>query len=167
MILDACCGGLMMYRGWHKRLGDQFIYIDIRKQEQQDYGKHKVYKGAIPAVKPLIMADMRYLPFRDNVFNMIICDPPHLDISLGAFMAKKYGSWSTAGAVRTMRRANEECKRVRKPNGCLILKIRKKSLPLYETLLSNFTFFLPIEHKSKSNLSNLWIGWYIGVLKKS
>ena len=165
MILDACCGALMMYHGWEKKLGDDFVYIDVRKQETQDYGKIVVYKRAIKAIKPLILADMRYLPFKDGIFDAVIADPPHLDISLGAYMAMKYGSWKMRDIVRHMRAANVEFTRVLKPNGILLLKIMAEKFQVYEYLLSNFTFFLPIEYESKSHHSSETVGWYVATLK--
>lgn len=167
VILDACCGSRSMYKGMDKRLEDNFIYIDVRKQEGMNYGKHTVYHDAIQPIKPLIMADMQYLPFKDNLFSAIICDPPHLEEGLGSFMGIKYGVWSKREVIYTMRQANIEFKRVLQPNGILILKIFSSKQVVYEALLTNFTFFLPIEHKSKSNLSREKIGWYVATLKGS
>ena len=109
---------------------------------------------------------MRYLPFKMNTFDAIVCDPPHMDTPPQSFMFEKYGSWNRSDIIRTMKLANIEFARVLKPKGLLLLKIFKKDYQLYETLLSNFTFFLPIEFTSKSNLSKVEVGWYIGVLKQ-
>lgn len=165
MILDACCGALSMYHGWHKKLGDTFVYIDTRTQEQHDYGKHTRYPKVIPAIKPLIKADMRHLPFRNGTFSTIIADPPHLDFGLKAFMGQRYGSWNVKQIVQTVRAANTEFRRVLKPGGALLLKIMNARLTLYEALLSNFTFYLPIEYKSQSHLSKKKVGWYIATLR--
>ena len=59
----------------------------------------------------------------------------------------------------------KEFKRVLKPNGMLLLKIFAARRVLYETILTNFTFFLPIEFKSQSNLSSEKVGWYVAILK--
>ena len=155
-----------MYKRMDARLGDDFIYMDIRRQEGMDYGKHTIYHDAIQPIKPLIMADMKYLPFKAQTFSAIICDPPHLEEGLESFMGIKYGVWSKKEVIQTMLKANEEFKRALQPNGILILKIFAKKQILYEALLGNFTFFLPIEHKSKSNLSSEKIGWYIATLKQ-
>jgi len=161
MILDVCCGALTMYHNWHKKLGEDFVYIDIRQQEKRDYGKHNVYKGAIPEVKPLIQADMKHLPFRDNIFDAIIFDPPHLHEGAESFMGVKYGIWSRKEMVTTLRTVNDEFKRVLRDGGMLVLKIFAKDCTTYEALLSNFTFFLPIYHKSASNLSRETVVWCI------
>ena len=161
MILDVCCGALTMYHNWYKKLGEDFIYIDIRTAEKHDYGKYNIYKGAIPQVKPLIQADMKSLPFKDGIIDAIIFDPPHLHEGAESFMGVKYGIWSRKEMVDTLRAVNDEFKRVLRLGGILVLKILAKDFTTYEALLSNFTFFLPIYHKSQSNLSRETVVWCI------
>jgi SAM-dependent methyltransferase len=150
----------MMYRGMHKSLGDDFIYIDVRTQEKHDYGE---YKNAIPEIKPMILASMAYLPFRDKCFDVIVCDPPHLDAPLSAFMAEKYGTWNYEEMSRTIKAANVEFARVLRDGGVLVLKILFRQYRAYADRLSNFIFFLPIEFPSKSHLSSERTAFFIGV----
>ena len=154
-----------MYHKMHLNLGDNFVYIDKRKGECGDYGKIHIYHDAIWEIKPLILADLKFLPFKNGIFSAIIFDPPYLDASLSSFMAKKYGTWNQKETIEHLRAANEEFKRVLKPSGMLILKIFAKNFALYQVLLTNFSFFLPIEYRSQSHLSSEKIGWYIATLK--
>jgi len=165
MILDACCGALLMYDNMHKNLGDNFVYVDIRVEPEQDYGKIHIYCKAIKAIRPLIKASMTHLPFREHIFDAIVCDPPHLTEGLESFMGKKYGAWSIKEIVKNIRPANDEFKRVMKPNGLLLLKIMAERFGLYEYLLNNYTFFMPITYRSESHLSSEKIGWYVAILK--
>lgn len=56
--LDATAGNRKIW----KRDSENFIYIDIQKKLE---------------IKPIIFADSRCLPFRDNFFDNIFFDPPH------------------------------------------------------------------------------------------
>lgn len=58
MNLDATAGNRKIW----KRNSENFIYIDIQKKL---------------AIKPLIFADSRQLPFEDKFFDNIFFDPPH------------------------------------------------------------------------------------------
>lgn len=157
----------MMYKDMHKHLGDKFIYMDKRKIPEHKYRGWERSGYTIKEVKPMILADMKHLPFRNNLFSAIIFDPPHLDIGLTSFMGERYGIWSTADIVRHLRACNVEFPRVLKANGILIMKVLAKKWRLYETLLRNFTFFLPITYKSKSHLSHETVGWYIALTRSS
>ena len=101
--------------------------------------------ATIPIViLPDVLADMKKLPFRENLFDIVIFDPPHLDSGLESFLAKKWGSWTRSETIQTLRIVNEEFFRVLKPHGNLILKVLPRMFLIYETLLKNFSFFLPI-----------------------
>jgi len=64
-------------------------------------------------VKPDVIADAHSLPFRDNIFDAVICDPPYsneINESLyGVTVKLKYTQWV------------KEAERVLKPNGFLVL----------------------------------------------
>ena len=168
MILDVCCGSLLMYHNMHKPIGDDFIYMDLRIADEHYYHGYTTPRYRIRAIRPLIRADLRYLPFRDDLFRLIVMDPPHDDFGAGdSLFMRKYGAWSTDDIVSHGKRANQEFRRVLKPHGFLILKIFRKRFGLYETLFNNFTFFLPIHRVSQSNLSKERISWFLGHLKES
>jgi len=167
MILDACCGGKTMYQGWDKNLGDQLISIDIRKLPARKWVGGEGWKRNMPPIEPTIQADMNYLPFREQMFDAIIFDPPHLQTNIKAFMGELYGGWTKTEARKIMVAVNSEFARVLKPQGLILMKVLDLDARTYIALLSNFIFFLPIIYLSQSHLSTQKVGWYIGVLKTS
>ena len=167
MILDACCGGKTMYHGWDKNLGDQLISIDIRTLPIRDWIGGEGYKAKMPPIEPTIQADMNYLPFREQIFDAIIFDPPHLQTKIKSLMSELYGGWTKTEARKIMVAVNSEFARVLKPQGIILMKVLDLDARTYIALLSNFVFFLPIVYLSQSHLSTQKVGWYIGVLKSS
>ena len=148
MILDVCCGALKIYNGMADSLleTDELITIDKRKgdfsfKRDCNWGKSEVI------VRPRVVADMRYLPFKDKSIKAIVCDPPHLDCTLESNLGIYYGSWDVSETVRTLRNANLEFSRVLEDNGFLLLKIMNERKNIFLTLLNQFTFFLPIQLK--------------------
>ena len=165
-----------MYKGRERLLKDNFISIDIRKGDfTEEYNKYRpIGKSAISKeniiIKPIILANMKYLPFKDKIFDVIICDPPHLNINKNTFMGIKYGSWDKEERIATIYKANIEFARVLKDNGVLILKIMPDQVNSYEQLLTNFIFFLPIQTiKDRGCMSSkeakLAAIWLIGIKK--
>jgi len=161
-----------MYNGWNKNLGDELVTIDIRKGNfsyESPYGWDKSKMGRSEVmIRPTVQADMRFLPFRENIFEAVIFDPPHAKTGLGSWIWRKYGSWTLYELIRTVRSANEEFKRVLKPGGFIIMKIYRQRWPLYKTLLKNFVFFLPIERRTGAytEKSKRKILWAIGQVKR-
>jgi hypothetical protein len=146
MILDACCGSLKIYNGWFGNLGEEFITVDKRHgdfsfKKEGNWGKSEVI------VKPTVCADVRYLPFKDGVFNGIVCDPPHLECSATSNLGIYYGSWSETDTIRHLRLMDPEFDRVLTQSGFLFLKIMADRKNIYLTLLKHFNFFLPIQLK--------------------
>lgn len=182
LILDVTVGPRKLYHKWDQKLNvSQFIGVDSRRGDfsilQKDHPKTvahgNLWVDRIIIVIPTIQADMRYLPIRDHVIDVLIFDPPHMDCGLQSFFGKYYGSWNQSDVIRHCRAANVEFARVLKANGTIIMKIMPRDFPLYETLLKNFCFFLPIQTKrprgSMKNPSRLSDAdgalWCIGVLK--
>ena len=174
MLLDVTCGPKKIYCGWDEKLGEDLIGIDIRRG---DFSVPKTLKSQWAEIKiiikPTVLADMKYLPFKDHVFQGIIFDPPHMDISLDSWLAKKWGSWTQSETIKTLRIVNEEFLRVLRARGFLVLKLMPHQFPLYETLLKHFCFFLPIStYRARGAYRNpkprrdgaLWV---IGQLKEN
>lgn len=145
MILDVTVGARKIYRGWDKKLNDPLIGIDVRKGDFSVPKLKSQWAEIKIVIEPTVLADMKHLPFQDNVFEAIIFDPPHMDVGLDTWLGKKWGSWNQNETIQTLRQVNCEFFRVlKKLGGFLILKVMPRQFPLYETLLTNFTFFLPI-----------------------
>ena len=156
-ILDACVGGAEIYEGMNNNLKDDFVSIDIRKGRFSFKFKTNTPTRRI-IVRPKILATMKVLPFRDNTFDCIIIDPPHIYFGKTSLMNMLYGSWKKSERIGTVYKANIEFKRVLKNNGVLILKIMPVDKYKYMRLLDNFVFFLPIQSKKQAM-------WLIGILK--
>jgi len=145
MILDVCCGAEKMYHGAQEALNDgKFITMDIRKGDFSFKTKASVAKVPV-VVKPMILADMRYLPFKDDVFDVIVCDPPHMDCGLTGFSGKAWGSWNQRETIDIMKLADAEFSRCLRPRGTLILKVMADIMPRFQKMLKSFSFFLPIQ----------------------
>ena len=113
-ILDACCGGKMMYFDKHD---PRVLSQDIRTVP-----RHKIESnGSYFEVAPDVVGDFRKMDFADDTFSMVIFDPPHLKCGETSFMFYKYGSLGAAWED-DLRRGFAECFRVLKPNGTLIFK---------------------------------------------
>lgn len=118
-ILDVCCGSRMF---WFDKENPNVIFCDIREVEDT------LCDGRKLEVKPDIVADFRKLPFKDNSFNLVVFDPPHLHkLGQTSWMAKKYGvlfpTWEN-----DIKEGFVECIRVLKPLGTLIFKWNEEQI---------------------------------------
>ena len=129
-ILDACCGGRMM---WVNKNHPNTIYIDNRIAE-----KGHIQKGFNPnhEVKPDIVMDFRKMDFLDKSFKLVVFDPPHLT-SLGenSIMRKKFGCLVTETWQSDLERGFNECWRVLEDFGVLLFKWNDIEIP-YKKVLS-------------------------------
>jgi hypothetical protein len=174
MMLDVCCGSLKMYKGMVEPLieSDEFLTIDKR---QGDFGYPKTENGwadKVILVKPKVLADMRFLPFKDGSMDGIFCDPPHLKCGEKSFMCKYYGSWSQEETIFTLRFADLEFARVLRDGGFLFLKIMKDREDIYKGMLKHFYFACPIQiertrgtYKSKKENIDGAVWWICQKLK--
>ena len=113
-ILDACCGGRMM---WFNKNHPNTIYQDIRDgvYDLSGWGKFKV--------KPDIIQDFRKMEsFKDGSFKLVVFDPPHSFFSESSVMFKRYGSLIPETWQSDLKRGFNECWRVLDNYGVLIFK---------------------------------------------
>ena len=137
MILDACCGPKMMYKGLHKQFSqDEIIFMDIRK----GHFFYDLEKKRPVNIEPDIMADLKHLPFRDSVFSLIMFDPPHGDFSIKSFFCNIYGSLRPQEYITLLIWANIEFARVLKDDGYIFAKIHCHD-GRDKTAIRNFTNF--------------------------
>jgi ubiquinone/menaquinone biosynthesis C-methylase UbiE len=126
-VLDACCGGRMM---WFNKSNPLALYMDKRRESLRwdDAGMGKL------EVNPDVLADFTAMPFPDESFNLVVFDPPHMN-SLGqnSKMAQLYGrllpTWHC-----DIGEGFKECFRVLKPLGTLIFKWNECEIPLDEVV---------------------------------
>lgn len=128
LILDATCGGRHI---WYDKARDDVIYVDRRI----------LPKGTIPIrpnweVRPTVCASFTALPFRDETFDLVVYDPPHIirDNPSKSFLRTKYGELRLNSWRETLREGFDECWRVLKMGGTLHFKWAESNVPLKEVL---------------------------------
>ncbi len=116
LILDACCGGKMM---WFNKKHPNALYIDNRiLPKGQISSDHKNFQ-----VNPDYVMDFRKMKFKKESFSLVVFDPPHLSsLSPRSWTAKKYGVLTEKNWKEYIKEGFDECWRVLKPNGVLIFK---------------------------------------------
>lgn len=125
IILDACCGSRMF---WFDRQNPNVLFADIRTES------HVLCDGRSIEIKPDLEMDFTQMPFKDNTFQMVVMDPPHMNkLGTNTWMAQKYGvllpSWKT-----DIRAGTNEAMRVLKHGGTFIFKWNEAQVKLNEVL---------------------------------
>lgn len=124
-VLDVCCGSRMM---WFDKNNQLALFGDKRMES------HALCDGRALEVKPSILYDYKALPFADNIFPLVVFDPPHL-VRAGktSWLKKKYGVLPAAWKS-DLEQGFIECWRVLKPEGTLIFKWSESHKKLNEVL---------------------------------
>jgi SAM-dependent methyltransferase len=121
-ILDATCGGRSIWLDGNKE-NPNTIYADKRQREagflEQD--------GRTYSIDPDLKADFRNLPFVDEMFSLVVFDPPHKvlpngDEQVTGIMNKAYGALYAETWQHDLQEAFTELFRVLEPSGTLIFK---------------------------------------------
>lgn len=150
-VLDACCGGRMM---WFNKRHPLALYMDKRRESLRwdDAGMKAL------EVDPDVLADFTDMPFPDESFNLVVFDPPHMaTLGKNSKMAQLYGrlvgDWSV-----DLSEGFKECLRVLKPLGVLIFKWNESDIPLADVLRC-----APIEplfgHQTKRHGKTHWLAF--------
>ena len=148
-ILDACCGSRMF---WFDKEDKRVLFQDKRKT------KDKLCDGRFLEIDPDVVGDFTKMEFKDNTFNLVVFDPPHL-IRVGkkSWMAKKYGSLTDNWRYDLSKGFNE-CFRVLKNGGVLIFKWNERDIKVSDVL--NLTENKPLfGHKTRHNGQTIWIAF--------
>lgn len=130
-VLDVCCGSKMF---WFDKHDPRAVFIDKRRETHTLKDKTSKWGSRALSVDPDLVADFTDLPFENEMFSVVIFDPPHL-IKNGksGWLAKKYGKlqgdWMTE-----LRMGFSECFRVLKPFGTLIFKWNETDIPVSQIL---------------------------------
>lgn len=130
-IVDVCCGSRMF---WFDKKDQRAVYCDRRKEQHILKDKTAKTGERILDVNPDLQCDFTNLPFKDNSFQVVVFDPPHL-IGNGksGWLAKKYGkldqSWREDICNGFL-----ECFRVLNSGGTLIFKWNETDIPVSEIL---------------------------------
>jgi ubiquinone/menaquinone biosynthesis C-methylase UbiE len=141
-ILDVACGGKMFY---FDKNDPRVLFCDNREIETT------LCDGRHFTVKPDVKCDFTELPFADNVFRMVVFDPPHLLRNTGeSKFAAMYGSLKEKAAPTgyqmikygalysdwrdMLHKGFAECLRVLEPYGFLIFKWNETDIVVNEVL---------------------------------
>lgn len=132
-ILDACCGGRMM---WFQKNHPNALFIDNRRMAKQVIWRGEKGQKRSFEVEPDVVMDFRNLDLRTNSFTLVVFDPPHLATRNGrtGYMQKKYGSLDPEMWRDDIAKGFAECFRVLKRNGVLVFKWSEAEIPLGEVL---------------------------------
>lgn len=123
-ILDACCGGRMM---WFDKNNPAVVFSDVRREKMQFTGNREV------DVNPNILSDFTDMPFKDRTFKLVVFDPPHSHAGPNGWMSKKYGSLAP-GWEEILKAGFAECMRVLDDYGVLIFKWNETQFPVSKVL---------------------------------
>lgn len=134
---------------WFDKQDPRAVYGDQRTETWN------LSDGRTLDINPDVVLDFRALPFPDNIFALVVFDPPHLkNVGHSSWLAAKYGrllpSWEddiTAGFA--------ECFRVLKPEGVLIFKWSEIQVPLADVLAC--TPSKPLFGHTGTNPSTYWM----------
>jgi SAM-dependent methyltransferase len=137
-VLDACCGGRMM---WFDKDHPLALFQDERCETVEWEGfetipgtDDKRHRKRQLEIRPDVVADFREMPYADNSFHLVAFDPPHFStLSENARTAKLYGrlfgDWESDLAA-----GFRECFRVLKPCGTLVFKWNSSDIELPRVL---------------------------------
>ena len=147
-ILDPCCASRMFY---FDKQDKRVLFGDIRNEE------HTLCDGRHLEIKPDRNMDFRRLPFDNDIFQLVVFDPPHLiKCGHGAWIGKKYGILDKNTWQEDLRKGFSECFRVLKNNGVLIFKWNETQILTKDIL--KLTEHKPIfGHKSGKRSNTHWI----------
>ena len=126
-ILDACCGGRMM---WVNKKHPNVMFIDNREEEKGCISYRQNFE-----IKPDMVMDFRKMDFPDKSFKLVVFDPPHL-LSLGktSYYRKKYGGLCPETWQNDLKKGFSECWRVLMDYGVLIFKWSDSEIPYQKVL---------------------------------
>ena len=150
-IIDVCCGGKMWF---YNKSKSNVLFVDCREEEKGfiDEIGCKNYE-----VKPDILADFTNLPFENESFFKVVCDPPHKIKIDSGLIHKKYGNlgenWKEKMALMF-----DECWRILKINGTLIIKWSDVDIPPREILrcFKNWEERIDVSTHTKKGVNNTY-----------
>jgi hypothetical protein len=130
-VLDVCCGGRMF---WIDKQNPDAMFVDRRHVPRRVIWSKGPDSRSFE-VTPNARMDFRSLAIRDEAFQVVVFDPPHLRVRNGktGWMQVKYGSlgedWKT-----DLRLGFAECFRVLVPGGTLVFRWSSTEIPLRAVL---------------------------------
>lgn len=113
LVLDMTCSTRSMHL---KKQNNFVVYQDKRQLQTKSYGKNII-------INPDIICDYTNMAYKDNYFDLVIFDPPHLtETYAGTGHFKIIYSSLPDDYATHLRNAFNEAYRVLRPGGTLIFK---------------------------------------------
>ena len=135
-ILDVTCGNRTI---WFQKNEPHTIYCDIRREEWEGYfgtalNKQGKKNHCRLVIDPDVLCSFTDLPFKNESFNLVVFDPPHIcNLAKSSWIRKEYGSLD--GDWKPMiRNGFKECMRVLKVGGVMVFKWSDVSISTREIL---------------------------------
>jgi SAM-dependent methyltransferase len=130
VVLDACCGSKSF---WFDKEDSRCVFVDIRKGVTPKFSSAG-RKDRTLRIHPDVKADFEKLPFADELFHLVVFDPPHLKQAgprsfLRAYYGVLSGNWNSM-----LKNGFSECFRVLKPHGTLVFKWSDFQIPVSDVI---------------------------------
>ena len=157
-VLDPCCGSKMF---WFDKNHDMVKFCDIRKE------KHILCDGRKLNICPDEIQDFKNLPYKNESFNLIVFDPPHMKtLGKSSWVAKKYGVLDKTNWKAELSQGFDECWRVLSKGGTLIFKWNVSDIKLKE-VLNCFPQKPLFGQTTTINLKTDWMIFYKSTFKEN
>ncbi len=119
-VIDVCCGGRHM---WFDKENKNTVFMDIRRVEPGSIELRPNW-----SVQPCVLGSFEKIPFQNNSFNLVVCDPPHKIKHSSGLIIQKYGFLGDEWEYKIKNMFNE-CWRILSPGGTLIIKWADVDIP--------------------------------------
>ena len=149
-VIDVCCGSKMMY---FDKDAPYVLFQDVRKENDV------LCDGRKLIISPDIIGDFTNMPYKNNFFNLVVFDPPHLNaVGDASWLKKKYGRLPTFWK-NYLETGFNECWRILSYGGTLIFKWNETQIKLKE-VLACFNQKPLFGYTTTHNLKTHWMVFY-------
>jgi len=158
-ILDATAGTRSI---WYQKSNPFTLFMDKRYEKvyRRDEININSHTQRIMKIYPDIIGNWERLPFKDNSFDIIIFDPPHLikknNGKILQSMVKMYGFFYEDNYKYILETGIKELFRTLKPNGQFILKWCECDKPV-EDIIKLFPYLPLFGSRTGQKNNNHWI----------
>lgn len=129
-VVDVCCGGKSFY---FDKNDSRVLFCDKRSENLELHFNNGKIKRVIN-VNPDVVCDFTNLPFKNESFNLVIFDPPHMrHVGESSLMFRVYGKLPKEYKPFLQKGFNE-CFRILKRGGTLVFKWAETNYKLNDIL---------------------------------